>query len=65
MNSMINFAGLVTATLLAAAAALGLDWLLLCAAFHLMRPAAVRGVNDCTALIRGAKQTARAFAARR
>jgi hypothetical protein len=65
MNSMINFAGLLTATLLAAAAALGLDWLLLRAAFHLMRPAAVRSVNDCTALVRGAKQTARAFAARR
>jgi len=65
MNTMINFAGLVTATLLAVLAALGLDWLLLRAAFHLMRPAAVRRINDCSALVRGAKQTASAFAARR
>jgi hypothetical protein len=37
-----NFATLVMATLVAAAAALGFDWLLLNAAFQLMRPATAR-----------------------
>ena len=44
MNTMINFAGLATATMIAAAAAVGLDWLLLRAAFQMMKPAAVRSI---------------------
>jgi hypothetical protein len=65
MNTMINFAGLVTATLLAAAAALGLDWLLLRAAFQLMRPATAQRIKDCSGLSRGTRQLTRAFGSHR
>jgi hypothetical protein len=62
MNTMINLAAFATATLLAVAAAAGLDWLLLRAAFHLMRPARMRQMASSTDLARGARKVARAFA---
>jgi hypothetical protein len=42
METTIHFAGLVVTTLFAAAAAVALDWVLLRAAFQLMRPASAR-----------------------
>ena len=42
MNALINLSAFATATLLAVAAAVGLDWPLLRAVFHLMQPAAAR-----------------------
>ena len=39
MNTMLDFAALLLLTIVAGALALALDWLLLRAAFHLMRPA--------------------------
>jgi hypothetical protein len=65
MNTMINLAAFATATLLAVAAAVGLDWLLLRAAFHLMRPAAVRQMASGTDLAHRARKVARAFASHR
>ncbi|GAC1676366.1 MAG: hypothetical protein PVS2B2_12030 [Candidatus Acidiferrum sp.] len=65
MNTMINLAALFTATLLAVAAAVGLDWLLLRAAFQLMRPATVRQMASSTDLAQGARKVARAFALHR
>jgi hypothetical protein len=61
---MINLAALATATLLAVAAAVGLDWLLLRAAFQLMRPATLRQMAS-TDLADGARKVARAFASHR
>ena len=71
--AMIQFATLVTATMLAAAAAVALDWVLLRAAFVLMRPAAAASRRSFesaggqrlgvrTGLVRGTAQMARAFA---
>jgi hypothetical protein len=67
MIAMIHFATLVVATVFAAAAALFIDWVLLRAAFHLMRPAAVRQVAAPVRshLASGTAQLARAFAAQR
>jgi hypothetical protein len=65
MNTFINLIGLATATLLALLAAAGLDWLLLRAAFHVMRPAAAQQLNRGTGLADGARKAARAFRARR
>jgi hypothetical protein len=42
MIAMLNFGGLVVATIVAAAAAVACNWLMLCVAFHLMQPAAIR-----------------------
>ena len=42
MIAMLNFGGLVVATIIAAAAAVACNWLMLRVAFHLMRPAALR-----------------------
>ena len=42
MIAMAHFAGLVITTILAAAAAVLLDWLFLKAMFHLMRPATAK-----------------------
>jgi hypothetical protein len=61
MNSLINLSALVTATLLAVFAALGLDWLLLRAVFHLMRPAAVRPLATGINLAHGTRKVARAL----
>jgi len=58
------FAILIIATMFAAVAAVGFHWLLLQAAFQLMRPAA-RRTSVWTELVRGTAQLARAFAAKR
>ena len=39
MNILLDFAALLLPTIAAGVLALALDWLLLCAAFRLMRPA--------------------------
>jgi hypothetical protein len=65
MNTMINLAALAVATVLAAAAAFGLDWLLLRAAFVLMRPATPRQTVVRADLVRATRQLARAFAPHR
>jgi len=67
MIAMLHFATLVVTTLLAAAAAVAFDWLLLRAMFVLMRPATARRVNAArpTQLVRGTAQLARAYAAHR
>lgn len=65
MVSMIGFLTLVGATLLAAGTAVALDWLLLHAAFHVMRPAAARKVSLRTDLVAGTVQLARALSPHR
>lgn len=65
MIAMMHFAMLLITTMLAAAAAVSLNWLLLRAAFVLMRPAAARKSAVRTGLVRGTAQLARAFAAHR
>lgn len=65
MIAMLNFATLVITTMFAAAVAVALDWLLLRAAFALMRPATARGSTAGTELARGTGRLARAFAAQR
>jgi len=65
MIAMLNFGGLVVATIVAAAAAVACNWLMLRAAFHLMRPAAVRRTWVRTELVRGTDQPARSFAPNR
>ncbi len=61
MIAMLNFAGLVLATILAAAAAVACNWLMLQVTFHLMQPAAVRKTPTQTLLVRRTMQPARAF----
>jgi hypothetical protein len=63
MIAMLHFATLVIATMFAAAAAVGFHWLLLRAAFLMMRPATARRIPGRTALVRGTAELARAFAA--
>jgi hypothetical protein len=63
MNTFINLVGLAAATLLALLAAVGLDWVLLRAAFHVMRPAAAQQLNCGTGLVEGARKVARVFRA--
>ncbi len=65
MIATLHFATLVVTTLFAAAAAMGLHWLLLRAMFVLMRPATARRVNVPAQLARGTAQLARAYAAQR
>lgn len=65
MNTMINLVAITTATLLALAAAAGLDWLLLRAAFHVMRPAAARQMNESLDLAHGARKVVCAVATHR
>ncbi len=61
MIAMLNFAGLVLATILAAAVAVACNWLMLQVTFHLMQPAAVRKTSTQTLLARRTMQPARAF----
>ncbi len=61
MISMLQFATLVITTMFAVAAAAGLHWLLLKAAFRMMRPATARRVPARTELVRGTAQLARAY----
>jgi hypothetical protein len=61
MDSMLGFASLVIATILALFAALALDWLLLKAAFVLMQPATTDRSTSRPALESGVRMAARAF----
>jgi hypothetical protein len=61
MIAMLNFAGLVLATIFAAAVAVACNWLMLQLTFHLMQPAAVRKTSTQTLLVRRTMQLARAF----
>jgi hypothetical protein len=65
MISMLHFATLVVTTMFAAAAAVAFHWLLLRAAFLMMRPATARRIAGHTALVRGTAELARAFASHR
>jgi hypothetical protein len=65
MIAMLQFATLVVTTLFAVAAAAGLHWVCLKAAFLMMRPATARRIPVRTELVRGTAQLARAFAAQR
>ena len=65
MIAMLQFATLVITTIFAAAAAVGLHWLFLRAAFLMMRPATARRMPVRTELARGTAQLARAFASQR
>jgi len=65
MIAMMNFATLAIATMFAIAAAAGLNWLFLQAAFVLMQPATARRISVRPDLARGTTQLARAFASNR
>jgi hypothetical protein len=65
MIAMLQFATLVITTMFAAAAAVGLHWLLLRAAFLMMRPATARRISVRPELARGTAHLARAFASQR
>jgi hypothetical protein len=65
MNAMLQFATLVITTMFAAAAAAGLHWLCLEAAFLMMRPATARRIPARTELARGTAQLVRAYSAPR
>jgi hypothetical protein len=65
MIAMMNFATLAIATMFAIAAAAGLNWLFLQAAFVLMQPATARRISARPDLVRGTTQLARAFASNR
>jgi hypothetical protein len=62
MIAMLDFATLAIATMFAVAAAAGLNWLFLQAAFVLMQPATARRISARPGLARGTAQLARAFA---
>jgi hypothetical protein len=61
MVAILQFATLVIATLLAAAAAVAVHWLLLRATFLLMRPATAHRIAPRTELAHGTAALARAF----
>jgi hypothetical protein len=63
--TLLSLFTLIVATLLAAAMAVALDWLLLRVAFQIMTPAAVRSASPPSELLRGTAELARAFAIRR
>jgi len=65
MTTMLHFVTLVIATLIAAAAAAAIHWLLLRAAFLMMRPATARRIAPQTELARGTAALARAYASHR
>jgi hypothetical protein len=69
MSEILHFTTLAVATIFAAAAAVAFDWLLLLAAFRLMKPATARrapaGAQSKAGLARGTMQLARAFDSRR
>ncbi len=63
MAVMLNFVVLVISTVLAAAAAVALDWVLLRAAFRMMTPAtAARPQRLTSELVRGTRELARHLA---
>ncbi len=65
MIAILSLATLVITTMFAAAAAVGLNWLFLRAAFLMMRPATARRIPLRAELARGTAQLARAFAPQR
>jgi hypothetical protein len=65
MITVLDFATLAIATMFAVAAAAGLNWLFLQAAFVLMQPATARRASVRPGLARGTAQLARAFASNR
>lgn len=65
MTGILQFTTLAVATMVAAAAAVAFNWLLLQAAFRLIRPATAQRVPARTELVRGTMQLARAFDPRR
>jgi len=65
MIAILQFATLVSATLIAAAAAVAIHWLLLRAAFLMMRPATACRIAPQTELSRGTAALARAYASHR
>jgi hypothetical protein len=65
MMAMLQFATLVITTMFAVAAAAGLHWVCLKAAFRIMRPATARSISPRTELARGTAQLARAYSATR
>ena len=65
MITILNFAGLVLATIFAAAVAVACNWLMLKVTFHLMQPAAIRKTPAQTHLVRRTMQLARALSPNR
>ena len=65
MIAMLELMTLALITIFAVAAAAGLHWLCLKAAFLLMRPATARRISERTVLVRGTAQLARAYSAPR
>lgn len=65
MIAMLNLAGLVLASIFAAAIAAACNWLLLLVTFRLMQPAAVRKSTTQTRLPRHSVQLTRTIAANR
>lgn len=65
MFAMLQFATLVLTTIFAVAAATGLHWLFLQAAFRMMQPATAQRVPVRTGLARGTAQVVRAYAGQR
>jgi len=63
--AMLSFATLVVTTIIAAAAAVAFDWMLLRAVFVLMRPATARRLPAPAHMARGTTQLARAYAPHR
>ena len=65
MNAMVQFATLAITTMFAAAAAVGLNWLFLRAAFLMMRPATAQRIPLHAELARGTAQLVRAYSTTR
>ena len=65
MMAILEFTTLVIATLLAGAAAVAFHWVLLRAAFLLMRPATAQRMAPRTELAHGTTALARAFISHR
>jgi hypothetical protein len=65
MDTILGFAVVIIATILALFAALGLDWLLLRAAFRLMQPATVSRRVAQPAIVHATRLVAHAYAQRR
>jgi hypothetical protein len=65
MDTILSFAAVPTATILALFAALGLHWLLLRVAFFLMQPAAANRRVAQPAIVHATRLVAHAYAQRR
>ncbi len=65
MDTILTFATVLAATILALFVALGLHWLLLRAAFRLMEPATASRRAVQPAIVHGTRLVARAYAQRR